>query len=155
MKDHNIQFQIIGGGQDQEKIKKIAAELGLKNITWIDRVAYEELPNYINKADICLGGFGDTRKANMVSMNKLFEYMACGKAIINGDSPAVREILTDGETAIFCVRASAQDLANKIIMLKNDRSLLERISVNARKLFEDKYTPRIIVKKLIEDLSNV
>src|SRR3989344_3579072 len=96
LKNEDIIFQIIGRGQEYRKAKDIADQQNLNNIVWIDSVAYEDLPNYINKADICLGGFGDTEKTKHVSMNKLFEYMACGKPIITGDSPAGREFLKDG-----------------------------------------------------------
>ena len=153
--DDSIHFQIIGQGQEYKKIKKIAEDLYLKNITWTDRVDYKELPNYINRADICLGGFGDTHKAKTVSMNKLFEYLACGKAIITGDSLASREILTDGDTAILCPRANPGEIANKIIQLKIDSVLLRKLSLNARKLFEERYVPKIITGELLKELKNV
>lgn len=146
--DSNVMFQIIGRGQEYPRVRGIADELGLKNILWIEKVSYENLADYVNKADICLGGFGDTEKAKLVSMNKLFEYMACGKPIITGDSPGMREFLEEGKTAIFCRRADPDDLAGKILVLKNNEPLRAELSLNARKAFETNYTPRIIVGEL-------
>lgn len=152
LKNEDLEFQIIGRGQEYLKIRDLAEKLELKNINWINNIPYEELPGYINRADICLGGFGGTEKAKHVSMNKLFEYMACGKPIITGDSAGVKEFLTDNETAIFCERANAEDLAQKTLILKNDPILRERLGQNARTEFENKYTPQIIVSKLLEKL---
>lgn len=153
LRNEEIQFQIIGKGQEYGTIREIAKDLDLKNIIWIDSVPYEDLPKYISRADVCLGGFGDTEKSKIVSMNKLFEYMACGKPIITGDSLAVRELLVENETAVFCERANAEDLARKILILKNDSILREKLGRNVRIEFENKYTPKIIVSKLLEKIN--
>lgn len=152
LKKENVLFRIIGQGQDYAKVITRARMLELSNLEWIDRVDYEKLPEFINKSDICLGGFGNTRKARITSMNKLFEYMACGKAIITGDGASSREVLEDGKTAIFCRCADAEDLAQKILKLKYNPDLIKTLGKNARKHFEEAFTPKIIARKLIQDL---
>jgi glycosyltransferase involved in cell wall biosynthesis len=154
LKNEDIVFQIIGKGQDYAKVRKLADDFGLKNIIWIDSVRYEELPEYIAKADVCLGGFGTTQKAQVVSMNKLFEYMACGKAIITGDAPSVRELLIDGETTLFCER-TPEGLAAKIMMLKSDSALVSRLSTNVRKSFLERYTPTVMSVTLADGISHL
>jgi len=152
LKNENITFQVIGRGQDYDKTREIIDSLNLKNVIWIDKVPYEELPLYISKADICLGGFGDTQKAKNVSMNKLFEYMACEKPIITGGSLGTREFLRDGETAVFTERANAEAIAKAVIKLKSNLDLRNVLGKNARKDLIEKFTPQIIVKDLITNL---
>ncbi len=147
-----ILFQLIGKGQDYAKSRMRAEELGLTNIRWIDQVSYEELARRINMADICLGGFGLTEKAKQVSMNKLFEYMACGKPIITGDGLPARELFTEGENGLLSERGNPQDLADKIMILFHDPALREKLGSNIKKEFETRFTPKILVSGLLQYL---
>lgn len=143
----NIRFNIIGS-----KIKKAFKEYNLSNVNFIDNVPYERLPQYLGEADICLGIFGDTNKAKRVIPNKVFDALAVGRPILTGDSPAIRELLTDRENALFCRLADAKDLADKIRMLKEDANLRKKIAQNGYKLFSKKLTPQKIVADLINSL---
>ncbi|KKP78003.1 MAG: Group 1 glycosyl transferase [Candidatus Moranbacteria bacterium GW2011_GWF2_35_39] len=155
LKNEEITFQIIGRGQEYAKMRSLANELGITRIKWIDNVPYQDLATYINRADLCLGGFGTTEKAKHVSMNKLFEYMACGKAIITGDSPGVREFLTDGFSVIFCDRNNYKDLADKILYLKADENLISSLGGAALSDFIQYYRPITIAQNLIKDIKNI
>jgi glycosyltransferase involved in cell wall biosynthesis len=150
-----ITFRIIGRGQEYDKIvSRIQAE-GLKNIALVDMVPYEELPTYINDSDICLGIFGNSEKTLRVIPNKVVEYLACGKAVITADSPAARELLTDGVHAQFCQAANSDDLAEKILKLYRDPALRKRLGENARQLYLEKLTPQILGKQLAEILAGL
>lgn len=144
LEKENIRFNIIGS-----RIKKTFKEYGLANVNFINNVPYEKLPQYLGEADICLGVFGDTDKARRVIPNKVFDALALGQPVLTGASPAVRELLTDRENALFCRLADSKNLAEKILELKNDANLREKIAKNGYKLFSEKLTPRKIVADLI------
>ena len=59
--NHDIDFKLWRG--QIIKGKKIAVDLELKNISWLDRIDYENLSGFINRADVCLGGFSNSQKA--------------------------------------------------------------------------------------------
>ena len=149
----NIKFNIIGKGQTYKKIIKLKDDLNLNNINFIDSVPYERLGEYIAKADICLGIFGNTKKAIRVIPNKIYEYMVVGRPFVTAKTRGVEEILIDGENVLFCNIADEKDLADKILKLKNDKELRDKIAKNANKLFNEKLTPKILVKKLITELN--
>ncbi len=68
--------------------------LNSKNIDFIPHwVPYEELPDYVSKADVCLGIFGDTEKAQRVIPTKAIDALALQKPLVTGDSQAARELL--------------------------------------------------------------
>lgn len=141
-----IHFNIVG-----TKIKKeFAAKKNLPNISFYDNVDYNELSNMINQSDLCLGIFGETEKADRVIPNKVFEAMACGKAIITAETKGIKEVFTDKINILFCQRANAQDLADKIRLVFEDRGLMCKISNNAYRLFNQKYRPQEISKLLID-----
>lgn len=152
LKNEDIVFQLIGQGQEYERVRKLAEEFGLKNINWIDKVKYEELPDFIKKADVCLGIFGNTPKSKLVIPNKVYEAIAMAKPVISGDTPAIREFFTDREDILLCKTADPEDLAKKILELKNNPELAKKIAEGGYKLYLKNATPKIIGKSLTQTL---
>lgn len=140
----NIKFNIIGS-----KIKKASERYDLPNVSFMENSSYEELPQYMAEADVCLGIFGNTDKAQRVIPNKVFEALAVGRPVLTGDSLAIKELLIDRENALFCRMADAKDLADKIMELKNNADLREKIARNGHRLFSEKLTSQKIIADLI------
>lgn len=152
----DIKFEILGSGQTYQSIMKQCEELKMGNIVFKEKVSYEALPGFIANGDVCLGIFGDTPKAGRVIPNKVYEILAMGKPLITGDSPAAREVLTDRKNCILCPMASAEAIAESILLLKNDDILREKIAESGYRLFQQKFTPAAVgaeVKKLPEKLT--
>lgn len=133
--DTDIIFSFIGKGQLYPKIMAMVEGKHLENVIFIEWVKYEELPEYIAKADICLGIFSDSLKASRVIPNKIFQSLAMGKAIITARTPGIAEGLRDCENVCLCNSADPQDLSRVIIKLKQDGSLRKKIAINARQTF--------------------
>jgi glycosyltransferase involved in cell wall biosynthesis len=152
LREEPLVFHLLGKGQDYQRCRNLAEELQLKNIIWFDRVLYEELPSMINEGDICLGTFGDSVKAHTSISNKIFEYMACGKAIITAKAESLEEVIHDGINGIFCKMADPEDLARVIKKLKDEPELRESLGRHARQDFEASYTPKHIAQELLDKL---
>lgn len=155
LKEEDVTFTLIGNGQTFPMVKKLAEELDLANITFVERVPFEQLPGMLRSQDICLGIFGNTAKAARVIPNKIYEAAALGKVIITADTPAIRELFTDGENIILCRRSDPGDIAKKIILLKNDSQLRARIGAGAYRLFKERATPRVIGQSLRDELATL
>lgn len=147
-KDKNILFTLVGSGDGFEKCRNLARKIKVQNIVWQGRVPYLKLPQLIAEHNISLGIFGGTKKSKRVIPNKVYEAMAMKKAFVTGNSPAVRELLTNRENGLFCQMANADDLAQKIKELKENRNLRERIAINARKTFEKEANSLVLGEKL-------
>lgn len=152
LEKQNVSFNIIGSGQDYPAVKDLAEKINVKNINFIGKVRYAELPGYIHKADVCLGIFGDTAKAKRVIPNKLYEGLACAKPVITGSSKAMAEVLKNKVNIYTCFFADPEDLAAKILDLKNNPALARKIAEAGYGLFNDNFTPEVIAKRLIQDL---
>lgn len=151
--DSNILFRIIGGGQERRMIEsKMATVRAGKNLELLPTMSYEELAQTMSQADACLGIFGVTKKAAMVIPNKVFEALASRKPLITMKSGAIEEIAVDGQNIILCNPGDAQDLAKKILLLKNDSILRNKIADGGYDLFTKELTPSIVVKHLLETL---
>lgn len=149
----DICLVLIGNGQTYQESVGLAAELSLTNLEFTGFMPVQDLPAMINGFDVCLGIFGATPKTRRVIPNKIYEALAMAKPVISAQTPAIDELLADGENILLCQTASPEDLAAKILMLKNDPVLSKKISQAGYQLYQEQCRPVVIAKKLLADLN--
>lgn len=133
----DIEFHFVGSGQLTDVIHETARRLNLENVRFTDWIPYEQLHRFLQGWGVCLGIFGTSDKAVRVIPGKVFVALSAGKAVITADSPAVRELLSDGESAVLCRRGDPEALAEAIRRLHGDRELLRRIAEGGSRVFRD------------------
>ncbi len=152
-KEKEIKFKLIGGGQELEKMKQFAATLGVKNVEFLGRLAeYSDVLKNLEAGDIMLGVFGVSERTKWMIPNKIFEGIAFGKAIVSADTEAMRELFVDRENILFSRAGDAEDLAKKILELKKDNALREKIGKNSLRLFQEKLSPKHLVFDFLVEL---
>ena len=133
----DIEFHFVGSGQLTDEIHETARRLNLENVRFTDWIPYEQLHRFLQGWGVCLGIFGTSDKAVRVIPGKVFVALSAGKAVITADSPAIRELLADGESAVLCRRGDPEALAGAIRRLHGDRELLHRIAGGGSRVFRD------------------
>jgi len=89
-----LRFVLVGGGSERERLKSEAAQLGLKNVVFLDLVPPEVFPSLLGSADVLLLN----QRASVVEMSmpsKLVDYFASGRpvvAAVNSKSEAAKEV---------------------------------------------------------------
>jgi glycosyltransferase involved in cell wall biosynthesis len=82
----DIQFAIVGGGTDLKKLMKLSESKGLSDyVDFYGRVSDEILLEVLNTSDVCVNPDKPTVMNNLSTMNKIMEYMAIKKPIIQFD----------------------------------------------------------------------
>ncbi len=151
--ESEIEFQIVTRFNSRyDKIKSLVDKLNLTNIKFYSETDYQDLAKYINQADICLGVFGNNKKAQLVIPNKIIEAIACAKPVITGRQKVLNELFIDGKNILMVNPLDPQDLANKILELKNNIDLKYKLSSNAYQLYKNKLAPHFVIKKLLNNL---
>ena len=140
----DIRFVFIGSGQTRKAADALYKELKLANGIFIDRIPYEDLIGYIKLADVCLGIFGETAKAQHVVPNKVLDYAACAKPIITSRTPAVERYVTDGHEMILVPTADPGQLAAEIILLMDSQQRREALGLSARKMVEEYFSTEVL-----------
>lgn len=149
----DVDFTLIGSGQFFEPLRRRAAELNLGKVCFIDEwVGTADLVEHISRCDLCLGIFGRTAKAARVIPYKVFDALAMAKPVITRDSPAVRELLVDGESAILCEPGSALSLSRAIVRLRDDGDLRKRIAAGGYSRYREHGCPGAIGRALVTEL---
>jgi glycosyltransferase involved in cell wall biosynthesis len=92
----DIRFRVVGDGQ----LRGLLAEPppNVEHVPWIP---YSRLPGELQRATCALGVFGTSAKAARVIPNKAFQALACATPLITADTPAARELLVDGKSALL------------------------------------------------------
>lgn len=127
-----ITFRVIGSGQLESLLRTRPT-----NVDWIPWVEYGDLPAEIQAAGCALGIFGSGAKAARVIPNKAFQALACGTPLITADTPAARELLTDGRDALLVPPGDPLALAQAIRHLAGDHETRGRIGAAGRRTYED------------------
>ena len=115
----DVQFTLVGGGTSLEELKALAAQLGVADyVTFTGRVPDAGLLAMLNTADVCVNPDIATEMNDISTMNKIMEYMALGKPIVQFD-------LTEGRysaqgASLYARRNDSQDLAAKLVELLDD-----------------------------------
>ena len=104
MSEEAVEWTLIGRGQEAARIRRMLAETPLPQLRWIEWVDYAELKDWIADADVCLGIFGTSDKAESVIPNKVFQIVAAGRPLITRDSPAIRELLEPVPRCVYFIR---------------------------------------------------
>lgn len=113
---HDIQFGLVGGGTELNRMKEYARRLGISEyVTFTGRVPDHEMLEMLNTADVCVNPDIVNTMNDKSTMNKIMEYMALGKPIVQFD-------LTEGrysaqEASLYAKPNDARDLAAKIVYL--------------------------------------
>lgn len=148
LREENVLFDLIGTGITYEEDRTLARELDLQNVNFVDWVPYEALGNSMLEADCCLGIFGENPRTLRVLTNKVVEALAVGSPLITAENDPVRELLTDGESALLVPRANPAAIAGAILKLKNDADLRTKIGDSGKQVFLNHCTMARFSKQL-------
>lgn len=142
-REKDIEFELIGAGQEKNNILKLAEELEIKNIDFKNNVSVNELAEKISQADVCLGIFGNTEKAKRVIPNKVYECVAMNRPVITADTLAVRELFGDNELLLIDA-SNPQKIAEAVIKIKSDIKNADLLSSRAYDKFKKYVLPEQI-----------
>jgi glycosyltransferase involved in cell wall biosynthesis len=144
----DTQFGLVGAGTSLEKLQVLALELGIGEfVTFTGRVPDSEMLAMLNTADVCVNPDVANEMNDKSTMNKVMEYMALGKPIVQFDLAEGR--YSAGESALYAKGNDALDLAKKIAELLDDPARRTAMGGAARRRFEDELEWRHEAPKLL------
>jgi len=127
----DVHFGLVGNGTSLEGAKALARELGVADyVTFTGRVPDPEMLAMLNTADVCVNPDVASEMNDKSTMNKIMEYMALAKPIVQFD-------LTEGrfsarDASLYARPNDSVDLAEKILELLDDAPLRQRMGVAGR-----------------------
>lgn len=132
-----IPLIMLGDGPLWNEVQQFIATYQLQNIKVIGWKQREEVVRYMEEASflvqpsIWYEGFPMT----------IVEAYGCGLPVIASKLGSMAEVVSDGQTGLHFQMGDADDLASKVSWAWQNQEALALMSENARRLFQERYTP--------------
>jgi glycosyltransferase involved in cell wall biosynthesis len=132
----DIQFALVGGGTSLEEMRGLARELGVAEyVTFAGRLPDEAMLAVLNTSDVCVNPDAANAMNDKSTMNKVMEYMALGKPIVQFD---LAEGRASAQRASLYARGNdTLDFADKIVELLDDPQRRARMGEYGRRRVEN------------------
>jgi len=151
-----VKLIILGDGHLREKLEKMSIEQGI-NVEFLGFCSHDEVIEIVRKALIqvipseCYEGFPMS----------VLEAFACSTPVVASRLGSLQEIVIDNYSGMLFEPKSVGDLSEKVnALLVNDEKRIE-LSLNAKKIFDQKYTDNVnfdvlmrIYNESITDIGN-
>jgi glycosyltransferase involved in cell wall biosynthesis len=137
----NVRLLIAGDGQLKDELKRAFAKRGLRrNVRFTGLLAHEEIPAVIRRFDVALAPYPKHDHDFYFSPLKLFEYMACGVAVVAARQGQIAQLVRHGQTGWLYAPGDLDALVEACERLLDDAALRERLGVAAAKLVHGRFT---------------
>ncbi len=139
----DINFIFIGGKPEHQTAIEHAIYGGAR-IVYKKYVPLAELPAYIYRASLCLGGpFGDTFQSQYVVTGKTYQFLAAGVPTVIGASQA-SGMFRDKENSLVVPQGDPYALATAILWAHQHPESLAAMGKAGRQLYEDAFSNQIV-----------
>lgn len=150
----DVHFGLVGGGTSLEEMKQMAVDLGIAEyVTFTGRVPDQDLLEMLNTADVCVNPDVANEMNDKSTMNKIMEYMALAKPVVQFD-------LTEGrfsaqEASLYAAKNDFVDMARKIVELLDDPERRLRMGELGRNRVVNELEWRYEAPKLLAAYANL
>ena len=131
----NVHLVLVGVGPHQEYLEKLALKLNVSDcVTFIGRINYAELPEYICLGDI----FAMPSRSRFFGLEVeglgivYLEASACGLPVVGGKSGGAPDAVLVGETGVVVDGTNPSEIAEACIELLNNPELCALMGANGR-----------------------
>ena len=138
----NVLFLSVGAGENS-KYKKMIPEKYFNNFKFIE--SQEDILSLMNICDI-----GVLATYTEGISNAVMEFMALGKPVVATDGGGTKELISDCETGYLVQRNSEDELAEKISILLDDKSLRNTMGESGKIRIHDKFGIDSMIKKFMD-----
>ncbi|MBL1431944.1 MAG: glycosyltransferase WbuB [Gammaproteobacteria bacterium] len=122
----DIHFCLVGGGPVLEEMRKLSVDLDVDDyVNFLGRVDDATYLEVLNTADVCVNPDTPNEMNDKSTMNKVLEYMALGKPVVQFDLQEGRYSCEGASLYAKCT--DTKDFADHIIKLVDDDELREKM----------------------------
>jgi glycosyltransferase involved in cell wall biosynthesis len=132
----DIHFGLVGGGTELTAMRELAKELGVDEyVTFTGRAPDAELLEMLNTSDVCVNPDRANEMNDRSTMNKIMEYMALGKPVVQFDLTEGR--VSAGDASWYARPNDVIDLAQKMVALLADENQRNHMGAIGRERVEN------------------
>lgn len=114
LEDTNVLFLLIGQGMDKPNLQKMAQEMKVKNVRFLDPVPKKEVFKYIIASEMGASILKKVDTFKTVYSNKTFDYFSCKKPVLMAIDGVSRELVNEAKAGTY-VEPENTEVYNRII----------------------------------------
>ena len=132
----DIQFVVVGSGPEWQEITDMSAKINLGDyVTFTGRIDDPTLFTILSAADVCVNPDRVTAYNDISTMNKIMEYMALGKPIVQFDVTEGR--ISAQDASLYAKSNDPVDFGEKILELIEDPARRARMAAFGRRRVQE------------------
>ncbi len=145
---HDVHFGLVGSGTEFGALTTLCTQHGLDDfVTFTGRIPDAPMLDMLNTADVCVNADVFNELNDKSTMNKVMEYMALGKPIVQFELREGR--FSAQQAALYAKPNDAVDMAAKIIELLDDPEQRARMGAFGRRRVEQELEWKYEAPKLL------
>jgi glycosyltransferase involved in cell wall biosynthesis len=131
----DIQFVVAGSGPELEAVSQLAETMKVADfVTFAGRIDDAQLFTMLSTADVCVNPDRVTAMNNISTMNKIMEYMALGKPIVQFDVKEGR--VSAQHASLYAKSNDPVDFAERVLELIDDPHQCKKMGEYGRERVE-------------------
>jgi glycosyltransferase involved in cell wall biosynthesis len=150
-----IGFLLVGDGAELAQLKKRARELRLDNLHIAGQLPRNEMPDIWSATDISLILLKKSDTFKSVLPSKMFEAMAMQCPIVLGVEGEARELLSSAEAGIAIVPENAEELAEAVLTLAEDKHMAAYFGANGLAHVKEHFDRKLLADRFLDLLKDV
>ena len=121
LSDHpEVVFVFVGDGKEKRNLIARSETMALQNVCFLPPVAKAEMPEVLAAADACVAILKPVEAYKTTYPNKVFDYMAAGRAVVLAVDGVIREVVEDAGAGVFVPPGDSEALATAVNRLVAD-----------------------------------
>lgn len=127
-----IHFVLFGDGKERPRLQNEAERKNLSNVIFAGVRPKKEMPRVVASADVCLAILQDIPMFCTTYPNKVFDYMAAGRATVLVIDGITRQLIEDSYGGAYVQPNDDQQLSETILDLSKNPDIVKQMGLNAR-----------------------
>lgn len=143
-----IAIALVGDGKEKPRLEAEARSQGLENVIFVPPVAKSAMNAALAGADACLAILKPIPLYATVYPNKVFDYMAAGKAVVLAIEGVIADVVIQAGCGIAIKPGDPDALAAAILKLNHDRAGCQVMGRQGRAYIEAHFDRAVLADQL-------
>jgi glycosyltransferase involved in cell wall biosynthesis len=146
--DKRIALVLVGDGKDKPKLQAQAAQMQLPNLHFIEPLPKQQMATALAAADVCVAILKPLKLYATVYPNKVFDYLAAGRAVVLAIDGAIRQVVEDAGAGVFVPPGDPQTLASTLRQLADQPARVRQMGAAGRAYLEAHFERAALARQL-------
>ena len=132
IKDKNIYFHICGSGPLKDELINLTDKLDLNDkVKFYGKISEEDKIKFLNSTDILLVPSIETKQGDKEGLPVvILEALSVGLPVIATNVGGIKDGVINNQTGLLIKQKNIDEIKNAILLLKNNKNLLEKFRAN-------------------------